>query len=177
MKPYIIFLALALAAPTAQAELFRWVDADGAVTYQDQPPPEEVTGASMVKLPALGRSRKNQKPPVTLYRTADCAPCDYAARFLKRRNVDVNEIDVSSDLDKQKELKEKAGSLSVPTIVLAGKVIKGFTPSWLTSELDAAGYTSSGKKDSALQSDDPLVDENEPVPAPGSGGYSDSPQQ
>ena len=141
MKAYAIFIALALAIPSAQAELYRWVDDDGNVTYQDQPPPQEVTTASMVKLPSLGGSRKKQKPPVTLYRTRDCAPCDYAAQFLKRRKVRVEEVDVTSDLDNQAELKAKAGNLSVPTLVLKGKVIKGFTPSWLASELDAAGYT------------------------------------
>jgi len=145
MKAYANLIALVLTTLTAispaRAELFRWVDDDGNVTYQDQPPPQEVTTASMVKLPFLGRSTKKQKPPVTLYRTGDCAPCDYAAQFLKRKHVPVREVDVTSDLGNQAELKAKAGNLSVPTLVLKGKVIKGFTPSWLASELDAAGYT------------------------------------
>ena len=141
MKSILVFLLMATAVSGARAELYRWVDENGAVTYQDQPPPEEVTTASMVKLPSFGRSGKKRKPPVLLYRTPDCAPCDYAEQFLKRKKVAVKAIDVSTDLDNQKALKEKAGNLSVPTLVLAGKVIKGFTPSWLASELDAAGYT------------------------------------
>jgi len=141
MKSLVFFLALAMAAPAAQSQLYKWVDEDGNVTYQDQPPPDEVSTASMLKLPPLGRAGKRQKPPVVLYRTQDCAPCDYAEQFLKRKNVAVRSVDVSSDVQNQAELKEKAGNLSVPTLVLAGKVIKGFTPSWLASELDAAGYT------------------------------------
>jgi len=146
MKSYTLFLALFLALPTAQAELFRWVDADGSVTYQDRPPPVEVKTASTVRLRGIGGPSKKQMPPVTLYRTPDCAACDSAAQFLTSRKIPVTEVDVSTDLDNQKALKEKSGSLSVPTIVLAKKVMKGFTPSWLQSELESAGYIKAKKQ-------------------------------
>ena len=38
------------------------------------------------------------------------------------------------------ELKKKAGSLSVPTILVGEKVMQGFLESLLAGELDAAGY-------------------------------------
>jgi hypothetical protein len=38
------------------------------------------------------------------------------------------------------ELKKKAGSLSVPTILVGEKVMQGLLESLLAGELDAAGY-------------------------------------
>ncbi|RTZ59056.1 MAG: hypothetical protein DSZ32_05975 [Gammaproteobacteria bacterium] len=163
MKTYTLFLALFLALPTAQAELFRWVDADGSVTYQDRPPPAEVKAASKVKLRGIGGPSRKQMPPVMLYRTPDCASCDSAAQFLTSLKIPVTEVDVSTDLDNQKALKEKSGSLSVPTIVLAEKVMKGFTPSWLKSELESAGYIKTKKAaENAGQNEDEAADEESP---------------
>ncbi len=165
MKAYTLLLALLLALPTARAELFRWVDADGNVTYQDRPPPAEVKTASTVKLRGIGGPSSKKKPPVTLYRTPDCASCDSAAQFLTSRKIPLTEVDVSTDLDNQKALKEKAGSLSVPTIILAGKVMKGFTPSWLQSELESAGYIKAKKEtDNTDQNKEAVVASDKTAP-------------
>ncbi len=40
MKPYVALVALSLFSLTAQAELHKWVDADGKVHYSDTVPPE-----------------------------------------------------------------------------------------------------------------------------------------
>jgi outer membrane biosynthesis protein TonB len=41
MKRFVAFAILALAAPAAMAQLYKWVDKDGRVHYSDQPPPSQ----------------------------------------------------------------------------------------------------------------------------------------
>ena len=45
MKASWIFLALALAASTASAQMYKWVDKDGKVHYGNTPPPGSKTSA------------------------------------------------------------------------------------------------------------------------------------
>src|SRR5882672_564985 len=52
VKAFGIFLALLLAAGTASAQLYRWVDKDGKVRYGDTPPPGAKT--SSIKAPPPG---------------------------------------------------------------------------------------------------------------------------
>lgn len=40
MKAFLILLLALTAATTAHAQLYKWVDKDGKVTYSDQPPPD-----------------------------------------------------------------------------------------------------------------------------------------
>ena len=52
MKASCVCLALLLAAGTAAAQMYRWVDADGKVRYGDTPPPGAKT--TSVKAPQSG---------------------------------------------------------------------------------------------------------------------------
>jgi hypothetical protein len=49
-------------------------------------------------------------------------------------------IDVSNDIGAQEAMKAKVGDLSVPTIVVGSKIMKGFMESILEGELEAGGY-------------------------------------
>ncbi len=50
MRAYLVALVLALAAPAAMAQVYKWVDEKGRVQYGDKPPPG--AKASAVKPPA-----------------------------------------------------------------------------------------------------------------------------
>ena len=52
MKASWIFLAMLLAASSASAQMYKWIDKDGKVRYGDAPPPG--AKASSVKAPASG---------------------------------------------------------------------------------------------------------------------------
>ena len=52
MKAFCICLALLLAAGTASAQMYRWIDKDGKVRYGDTPPPGAKT--SSIKAPPPG---------------------------------------------------------------------------------------------------------------------------
>ena len=175
---YIVIAAAALAVSTAQAEkLYKWTGKDGKVSYQDKPPPEDEGVVQEKNLSGnargtsdAGASEAAQKFPVILYSTTKCSPCDQARAYLKKRKVAFAEKNVSNNPLLQKEMIEKIGELSVPTIMVGSKVMKGYIESLLEGELDQAGYPKEGKnavvqegQESQESQDDVPAQEN-PVP-------------
>jgi glutaredoxin len=148
------FLVLALVAAglsAAQAaSLYKWVDSQGRVSYHDKPPPEGSDYRVEEKTLRSGEKAKYQQAqpdknaPVILYSAPKCASCDLARIYLDKRKVPYTEKNVESDLKFQEELKEKSGSVSVPTVTVGEKVMKGYLESLLEGELDAAGYPKIG---------------------------------
>jgi glutaredoxin len=145
------FLAVALmlgcSAVYAQ-KVYRWVDKDGNVTYRDQPPTEsgQQVEERKLRLPreAAGAPASDDDPaakaPVVLYSVPQCSSCDAARAHLEKRKVPYSEKNVDANRAAQDELRKRSGSLSVPTITVGEKVMKGYLDSLLDGELDAAGY-------------------------------------
>jgi len=46
--------------------------------------------------------------------------------YLKERNIEFQDIDVSQDLEAQKEMIEKSGQYGVPVLDINGEIIVGF---------------------------------------------------
>lgn len=142
----VAVMALLLSFGVHAAKLYKWVDANGNVSYQDKPPPED---NGKFERKDLGKE-KNAKPegleelaqrtPVVLYAIPKCAPCDLARNYLKTRGIPFADKDASTDIEVQTELRKRAGSLSVPTIAVGEKVISEYSQAWLESELNQAGY-------------------------------------
>ena len=143
-------LCAVLLLPMAHGvKLYKWVDAEGNVTYHDRPPPDEasyrveskdfrVGGRPTAQSDELGDVL--EKYPVVLYTTPQCTSCDMARAYLDKRKVPFTDKNVEGDQELLKELKEKTGALTVPTIMIGSKVMKGYLESLLEGELDAAGY-------------------------------------
>lgn len=143
----VLVTALAV-SPAFAGKLYKWVDESGNISYQDRPPPE---GQGRVEEREVRGSRAGggdpaaadaaTKAPVTLYMVPGCSPCDAARAHLKQRGISFSEVNVSANnVDAQQEMKKKVGELSVPTITVGAKVMKGYIGSLLDGELDAAGY-------------------------------------
>jgi glutaredoxin-like protein NrdH len=77
-------------------------------------------------------SGRNNKHEVFLYTLSTCAWCKLAKNFLKENEIEYEYIDVDlcEDEDKEKikkDILDKGGDLSYPTIIVDGKiVITGF---------------------------------------------------
>lgn len=164
-KFLVVPLAAALCAPFAAAlaaesrsavpeeapvgkKLYKWIDREGHVTYHDQPPPDDAKYRVEERL-IKGEKTPTKKPadendtaraPVVMYMIPKCLSCDMARTYLQRRKVPFTEKNVEGNRLLIEELKKKAGSLSVPTILVGDKVMQGFLESLLAGELDAAGY-------------------------------------
>ena len=175
MRIYLIVLTALLALPWAGAsaqKMYKWVDSDGKVSYHDRPPPanseykvqeQRVRAARTPTSDAAEEAA--QKNPVVLYAVPKCAGCDQARTYLKNRGVPFVEKNVETDPTLQQELKQKAGTVSVPTITVGTKVLAGYLESLLAGELDQAGYpkTSAGEADKEKTADKPA---NEGFKAP-----------
>ncbi len=148
----ILLVLVAFAITSAHAaKLYKWVDKDGNVSYQDRPPPPDAgrveekdlaTGSPKIKNKDGVKDKDGiaEKYPVVLYSVPKCSSCDLARAYLQKRKVPFSEKNVESDRKSQEEMKEKAKSLSVPTILVGAKVMSGYIESLLEGELDQAGY-------------------------------------
>ena len=63
---------------------------------------------------------------VTIYSTPTCHFCHIAKDFFKENNVAFEDFNVSSDLEKRKEMLEKSGQMGVPVIIIDNNLIVGF---------------------------------------------------
>lgn len=143
----ITIAAALLSAPAFGTKLFRIVDEDGNVSYQDREPDSgtakverrEVRDGASSHLDASEPSTATG--PVTLYVVPDCVTCDYVRGLLEQREVPFKTVDVGTDVAAQEALKKRAGDLSVPVLMIGNRVLKGYVEPILKAELDKAGYT------------------------------------
>lgn len=161
MRVLLILLTTLLTVPWGAAsaqKLYKWVDSQGNVSYQDHPPPanSEITVEEKritSRRAPEGGDDAAEKNPVVLYAVPKCSSCDEARKYLKSRNVPFAEKNVEGNVKLQQELKQKAGGLSVPTILVGTKVLNGYLESLLAGELDQAGYPKIGAADGDADKD------------------------
>ncbi|MFH1445285.1 MAG: glutaredoxin family protein [Nanoarchaeota archaeon] len=72
---------------------------------------------------------------VTVYSTQTCPYCHMVKDFLKKHNIKFNDVDVSQDQEKAKEMIEKSGQMGVPVTEINGKIIIGFNQDALKEAL------------------------------------------
>ena len=128
-------------------QVYKSVDKNGRVTYSEVPPlpgsGDKLTGdsATSASLP-YALQQVVSRYPVTLYTTADCAPCISARLMLTQRGVPFTERTVTSneDIDAYKKLN---GDTSMPLATVASQQLKGYEETEWTKYLDAAGYPKS----------------------------------
>ncbi len=132
-------------------KLYKWVDEDGKVTYQDQPPLGEATvirdDSTTAASPASGTAANTAQQtaveanPVTLFSVPICNTCDLVRMVLEQNKVPFEEKNADRSVEVQKEMQDKAGQLTVPILIIGEKVLTGFNGPELIQELKTAGYT------------------------------------
>ena len=145
-------LGAAALAPTATAQgVFRIVGPDGRVSFSDKPPattPAKAPATAGAIQPAPTGSagalpfelrQVSAKYPVSLYTSADCAPCGAGKAFLTSRGVPFAEKTITSREDFD-ALQRLAGDTSLPLLTIGGQQIKGYSDGEWQQFLDAAGY-------------------------------------
>ena len=70
----------------------------------------------------------NKTKKVIVYSTPACPYCVMAKNYFKEKQVEFDDIDVSSDQSKAMEMIQKSGQMGVPVIDIAGDIIVGFRP-------------------------------------------------
>jgi hypothetical protein len=149
MKKCGLLAILVLACVPVQADIYRWVDAQGKVQYSDQLPPPEIKKVERVKT-AAGKPGDAPLPyalqqavnnfPVILFTSPCGEACSHASELLAKRGVPYTEMD-ATDPAAQEELKKVTGGpLQVPVLKVGPDVLKGFEERGWNTSLDAAGY-------------------------------------
>ena len=149
MKSWMLFCVLMLACAAAQADLYRWVDADGKVHYSDQPPPASIKQVEKKKA-AGGKATEAPMPyslqqavknfPVTLYSSACGVGCTQAHDLLAKRGIPYAEKD-ATDVTVQEELRKlTGGTVEVPVLKVGRNTVRGYEEGQWNVVLDAAGY-------------------------------------
>lgn len=72
---------------------------------------------------------------VRVYSTSSCPYCRMAKEFLKKNNIEFEDIDVSKDQKAAQEMIEKSGQMGVPVIEIDGKIIVGYNVTALREAL------------------------------------------
>lgn len=136
----LLLLAAGLAATPASAQkMYKWVDEQGNVTYQDQPPPDDAKVLDEYTAP--GEENEPQSgAPVTLYSVPQCDACDLVRLLLQKNSVPFTEKNPSSDTAAADELKQRSGQLSVPSLTVGDKLLMGYNSLAIRDELKSAGY-------------------------------------
>jgi len=157
-KGRIAAIALVLLAGTAGAQsVYRHVDANGKVTFSDQPPataPARAatparSGGAVTSLPVNNGlpyelRQVAQRYPVTLYTRDECEPCSSARSMLTTRGIPFTEKTVKTVEDNE-ALQRLSGQASLPLVTIGSQQLKGFLDSEWSQYLDAAGYPSSSQ--------------------------------
>ena len=67
---------------------------------------------------------KNNK--VTVYGNTTCAYCGAARMLLTKKAVEFEDIVITDDIQKQKEMQERSGCTSVPQVFIGDILVGGF---------------------------------------------------
>lgn len=153
--------------------LYKWIDEDGNVTYQDSPPPngsnfeeqvysdlEDSTdseGDFSDESDDLDSADSDQQSlneiadehPVSFYSVESCDSCDLVRLFLENNGIPFAEKDIRTNVTLQQELQSRSGGLQVPTVIVGDKVVDGYSKSALRDALEGKGYPLGSKSNSS----------------------------
>ncbi len=144
-----------LLSQVAWAEMYRWVDENGVVTYKDTPPPQKKK-RSKVKVyrdedfaPAPPPSASRDSAPraqtrkqarssekrrfsgtIEMFVTDWCPVCKRAESYLRSRNYPYVKYDIDKDEDARRRFQEMGGR-GVPLILVGSQRLSGFSPQYL----------------------------------------------
>lgn len=144
-------------ATSAQAQIYKWTDSSGVVHFQDAPPSNLSSAGNLATLPdkpyengvgsGPATARKDSAattakaaPPapvkeatyheakVEVYGTSWCPWCKKTLAYFRSRGIAVRDYDVEKDSAAARRKNEIDPRRGVPTVVVNGKVIHGYSP-------------------------------------------------
>ena len=134
-----LFLVILLASPMVQADLYKWVDAQGNIHYGDKPPDnaqlKKITGnvssfTSVNVEPFVfdpgNISKRSETKTVVMYSTSWCGYCKKAARHFRKNKIDFTEYDIEKSARGAREYKKLKGR-GVPVILIGDQRMNGFS--------------------------------------------------
>lgn len=135
--------------------LYKWVDGDGNISYQDSPPPNNVnvinsdvleSGKSKThRISDLQRVRQatpgfDTNLPVMVYTANNCDPCQSVVLFLTQKKIPFIERDIRIDRNARDRLSKLSKQISVPSLFIGDQIVQGDSTFMITKALTKAGY-------------------------------------
>jgi glutaredoxin-like YruB-family protein len=74
-------------------------------------------------------------PNVKVYSTSTCHYCISLKEFLKKNNIQFENMDVGMDRKASQEMMDKSGQMGVPVLDIDGRIIVGFDKDAISSAL------------------------------------------
>lgn len=143
-------LICAALAASADAALYKWVDAQGGVQYTDTPPPPNAKKVEEQKIirntiqttgSPFAVQEAAKRNPVTVWMNECGKLCNDARVFLAQRGVPHSVRNPTQAAELEAWKKASGGENSVPLLVIgASRTLKGFDDNEWNTALDAAGY-------------------------------------
>jgi glutaredoxin-like YruB-family protein len=141
----VCILLLIIGYNVSMADIYKWVDQDGTVYFQDTPPHGISKSTKVQKIkqrpnesndyepqeirPPQNSGYKqtaNAHPKVEIYITSWCSYCKQAKEYLSSRGIPFTEYDIEKDKDAMRRKHDLSPKGGVPVAVINGKVIRGF---------------------------------------------------
>jgi len=75
--------------------------------------------------------------PIKVYSSPTCPYCTMLKEFLKRRNIEFEEIDVAANREAAVEMIAKSGQMGVPVVDIDGTIIIGYNEAAIRERLNS----------------------------------------
>jgi hypothetical protein len=169
---------VALLASNHALAQYKYTTPEGKTVYSDQPPPPEARNVQQANFGSTGNSidsshmpyelrRAYESYPVTLYTTANCAPCDQGRGLLRARGIPFAEKTVITAEDVA-IMKAQGLGERLPVLAVGSNRVPNFQESAWNIALDSAAYPKSPAPAGAFNNPAPvpLAPKPEAVKAP-----------
>lgn len=138
----LALLSLSLLNPNSAnaGKLYKWVDDQGNISYQDRPPPKNAKILSEKETTAKEPEPNSNFPTVVVYSVEDCDLCDKLVTMLRKDKVPHIVLPLAEDRDAQTRILELADSIIAPSIFIGDKLVQTNTEQGLKEKLEEAGF-------------------------------------
>ena len=165
----LVFIA-SFAQSASADQLYKWVDSQGRVTYQNTPPPGNAT--DVVKSGLTASPEDNtvveesfETDPIKFYTKPECATCEQARSYFEEMEIPFEEINISEDEAQAEKMQKNFGHNNVPTVKVGNKSITGYEKNTMAKILKDAGYNIPGEEDEGAPAEAVVPAEAEGAPA------------
>jgi glutaredoxin len=148
LSAIIIFICTGYSSfddPAWAAKMYKWVDANGNISYQDKPPPKngrliETSELKKSDISPSPNSHNQKLTPLTAYTIANCKDCAQLIAFLKQGKIPVVELSLQ-DREVQSRILRLSGKIAAPTLFVGDTLVTDLSEPGLITVLKGAGYT------------------------------------
>lgn len=158
-------VALAASSAASAEKLYKWIDENGNVTYQDEPPPTD-SGQVQTMVERGAQPAPAAATPdvaVVLYSIKACDACDLVRNLLQQYGIPFEEKNAEGDVEVQAEVKKLSGVLSVPVLAIGDQALTGYNKELILNELGEAGFSTSLQASAEPSGEEPAANSRKPV--------------